>query len=55
MYDALCREVETLVNEPKTAGSYTVTFNAGALPSGVYFYTLRSEEFIATKKLIILK
>lgn len=55
MYDLLGREVATLVNEVKTAGSYTATFHAANLPSGVYFYRLQAGSFINTKKLILLK
>jgi hypothetical protein len=55
VYDILGREVKTLVNEIKEAGTYSIEFNASELPSGVYFYTLTSGNFLATKKLILLK
>ena len=55
VYDILGIEVAELVNEVKEAGNYSVTFNASELPSGIYFYTLTSGNFIATKKLILLK
>jgi hypothetical protein len=55
VYDLLGREIETLVNEEKTAGTYEVTWYAGGLPSGVYFYQLRAGEFIETKKMLLLK
>ena len=55
VYDLLGREVETLVNEEKTAGTYELTWNAAALPSGVYFYQLRAGNFVETKKMILLK
>jgi hypothetical protein len=55
VYDILGKEVAELVNEAKEAGDYSVTFNASELPSGIYFYTLTSGNFIATKKLILLK
>ncbi len=55
VFDILGKEVAELVNEIKEAGNYTVTFNASELPSGIYFYTLTSGNFIATKKLIFLK
>ncbi len=38
IYDVLGKEVITLVNEERPAGSYEVEFNAAGLPSGVYFY-----------------
>jgi len=53
--DALGREAATLVNEIKEPGSYTATFNASKLSSGIYFYTLRSKNFTATKKMMLLK
>jgi WD40 repeat protein len=40
IYDILGREVRTLIEENKTAGDYSITFNAGNLPSGIYFYKL---------------
>ncbi len=55
IYDMLGREVATLVNEEKPAGSYNITFNASKLPSGVYYYRLASENFIETKKMILIK
>jgi hypothetical protein len=55
VYDILGIEVAELVNEVKEIGNYSVTFNASELPSGIYFYTLTSGNFIATKKLILLK
>ncbi|GBD88475.1 Ycf48-like protein precursor [bacterium BMS3Abin03] len=55
VYDILGREVTTLVNENKTAGNYTIKFNAYHLPSGIYFYRLMSGSFSSTKKLLLLK
>jgi hypothetical protein len=55
VFDMLGTEVATLVNERKEPGNYSVTFNASELPSGIYFYTLTSGNFTATKKLILLK
>lgn len=55
VFDILGKEITTLVNEEKTAGSYKVNFNGGRLGSGVYFYQLRSGSFIQTKKLVLLK
>ncbi len=55
VYDILGREVATLVNEEKPAGSYNVSFDASSLSSGVYFYRLNSGSFISTKKMILLK
>ena len=55
VYDVLGNEVATLVNEEKLAGSYEITFDAGKLSSGVYYYQLRAGEFVETKQMILLK
>ncbi|MBN8705634.1 MAG: T9SS type A sorting domain-containing protein [Bacteroidetes bacterium] len=55
IYDVIGREVATLVNERKPAGRYQVTFNAGYLSSGVYFYRIEAGSFVQTKKLILVK
>ncbi|GBE27642.1 Ycf48-like protein precursor [bacterium BMS3Bbin03] len=47
--------VQTLLNEKKTAGRYSVRWNAGPLPSGVYFYRIQAGTSVATKKLLLLK
>jgi len=51
----LGREVATLVNEVKQAGTYTVQWDALRLSSGVYFYTLSAGKFRETKRMIFLK
>ncbi|MEZ4691973.1 MAG: T9SS type A sorting domain-containing protein [Ignavibacteria bacterium] len=48
-------EVAKLLNENKSAGSYTIGFNAANLPSGTYFYRLETNSFTDTKKMILLK
>jgi pimeloyl-ACP methyl ester carboxylesterase len=55
LYDVLGNEIATLVNEEKSVGVYEITFYAGNLPSGVYFYQLKTNEFVETKKMILLK
>ena len=55
VYDMLGREVKSLVNEPQSPGSHSVTFNAGSLASGVYLYRLQAGSYTATKKLLLLK
>jgi hypothetical protein len=47
--------VATLVNEIKSAGTYTILWNAASMPSGIYFYRLQSDNFVATKKLVLIK
>lgn len=55
VFDVLGNEVVTLVNEYKPAGSYEVDWDASGLPSGVYFYQLRTENYVETKKMILLR
>ncbi|MCW9096650.1 MAG: YCF48-related protein, partial [Ignavibacteriaceae bacterium] len=55
IYDILGNEIETLVNEEKPTGTYEITWNAENSPSGVYFYQLRTGEFVETKKMILIK
>jgi len=55
VYDLLGREVASLVNEKKAAGSYTVSFNATNISTGVYFYKLTAGNFSEIKKMTILK
>ena len=55
VYDALGIEVATLINEEKEAGIHKITFDASLLTTGVYFYTLYSESFVKTNKMLLLK
>jgi hypothetical protein len=60
VYDLLGNEVATLVDEYKPAGTYKVTFVVGtsrdlSLTSGVYFYQLKTERYMETKKMLLLK
>lgn len=55
IYDILGNGIANLVDERKEPGNYSVTFEAGSLPSGIYVYKLIAGKFIATKKLILLK
>ncbi len=55
VFDAIGREVATLVNEAQEAGTYNVQFNASKLSSGIYFYTLRAGNFVENKKMLMLK
>ena len=43
-----------ILNEQKEAGIYEVEFNPADLPSGVYFYQLKAEDFIETKKTVLI-
>jgi len=55
VYDILGQKVETLVNEQLKPGTYEVEFEGSRIVSGVYFYNLLTEEFQATKKMILTK
>ena len=55
VYDVLGNEITTLVNEEKTEGTYEVEWNASNVPSGVYFYQLKTGSFVQTKKMLLLK
>ena len=55
IYDILGNEIITLVNSEKPVGVYEIEWNASGLPSGVYFYQLKTEGFVETKKMILLK
>lgn len=53
--DILGREIATLVNETKSAGTYSVEWNASQFPSGMYFYRMQAGNFVQIKKLLLLK
>lgn len=55
VFDMTGKEVKSLVNENIAAGIYEVNFNAAELNSGVYFYTLKTNEFTETKKMMLVK
>jgi hypothetical protein len=55
IYNILGQKVKTLLNEFKRADRYEVTFNGTGLASGVYFFTLRVNDFIQTKKMVLIK
>jgi hypothetical protein len=55
VYDVLGIEVTTLVNEEKPVGFYEIKFDASILPSGIYFYRLRTGDFVETKKMVLIK
>jgi len=55
VYDILGTEVAALVNENKLPGTYEAMFDASGLPSGVYLYTLRVNNFTSTRKMLLVK
>ena len=55
VFDISGKEVSALVNKKQSAGSYSAEFNGAGLSSGIYFYSLQTEDFKETKKMIFLK
>jgi hypothetical protein len=55
VFDLLGREVTTLLNKIMKAGTYSITWDASSMPSGVYFYNMQAGNFIDTKKMVLLK
>ncbi|MBO6523796.1 MAG: T9SS type A sorting domain-containing protein [Balneolaceae bacterium] len=55
VFNLLGQEVQTLVNEQKTNGAYSVNFDASALSSGFYFYRLEVNDFVSVKKMMLIK
>lgn len=55
IYDITGRLVKVLAEEVLNTGEYESVFNAGELSSGIYFYTLRTDNFVQTKKMILTK
>ena len=55
IYDVLGNEIATLVNEWRETGRYSVEYKADNLPSGVYVYQLKVNDFISSKKMILIK
>jgi hypothetical protein len=55
VYDAMGREVATLVSENKTQGTYTVEFNGADFSSGVYFVRMQAGDFSQVRKMMLLK
>ncbi|HWA05080.1 MAG TPA: SBBP repeat-containing protein [Ignavibacteria bacterium] len=55
VYDISGKEAAVLVNEELSAGVYNVDLNASMLSSGTYFYRMETDNFIATKKMVLVK
>lgn len=55
VFDALGREVATLVNEHLSAGTYETTFDASGFASGVYYYELKTNGYKETKRMVCVK
>jgi hypothetical protein len=55
IYDILGRKVATLVSGNLTSGEYETEWNASDFASGLYFYTIVTDDFTETKKMLLLK
>jgi len=55
VFDMLGREVAVLVNGQLTAGEYQADFSAKGLSSGMYYYSLRSGDYVDVKKMVLVK
>jgi len=55
VYDMLGKEIETLVNEKQSPGTYEVSWNGSKYPSGVYYYKINSDDYTETKKMLMIK
>ena len=55
IYDVLGKEIATLVNEQKEAGTYSIQFDASKLSSGVYIYSIQAGDFLESRKMILMK
>jgi hypothetical protein len=55
VYDVLGNEIAELVSDEKQVGNYETEFDATGLSSGIYFYQLKADTFIETKKMLLLK
>ena len=55
VYDVLGNEIASLVDGELKKGSYKINFNSSGLPSGIYYYKIKSGYFEQTRKMAIIK
>ncbi len=55
VYNLLGQKVVSIINKVMDAGKYDVKFNADNLSAGIYFYSLKTNNFVSTKKMMLLK
>ncbi|MGM0460258.1 MAG: T9SS type A sorting domain-containing protein [Bacteroidota bacterium] len=55
VYDITGRKVAELIDGPMSAGYHTVRFDGSRLSSGVYFYRLTANNFVQTRRLVLVK
>ena len=55
IYNALGKEIATLINKIQSAGKYKVEWNAENFVSGIYFYSIKLNDYVLTKKMVLIK
>lgn len=55
VFDLLGQQIAELINDEMEAGSYSISFDASNLPSGIYLYTINSKNFMQTRKMLLMK
>lgn len=55
IYDVFGRDVNTILNNDLKAGSYEIKWNASNLDAGIYYYKIYADEFVDSKKILLLK
>jgi hypothetical protein len=55
VYSVLGEEVAALISGDHASGTFTASWNASGLPSGVYFYRLTADDYVQTQKAILMK
>ena len=55
IYNLLGQEVANLVSDVQQAGYHEVVWNASNFASGIYFYRLQADDFVQTRKIVLLK
>lgn len=55
IYDVTGREIQTLLNEVRTAGHHELLFDGSHLPSGIYLCELKAEKFSETRKMVLAR
>jgi len=55
IYDAIGSEIGVLINKQLSTGNYTVEWDGSSYSSGIYFYKMESNEFVQTRKMILIK
>ena len=55
VYNVLGQKVAEILNKDMSSGIHTVSFNAGNLTSGIYFYRLESNGYTQSRKMMLIK